>query len=142
MFTILILIFIFFPISAEAIQLHTYPEGLYSHQFAHAFFAFSMLVLIYVIKKKKIDYNKGWNFLIYSAWCFIIWNLVAMTGHYLAAKDIFFINNSGKINAVLISKDKHEFETIIYYISKLDHIFLIPGFIFLYLAFNKFLKEN
>lgn len=56
--------------NAGATQVHGGPEGLYVHQIAHFFFMFSMAILIYWLRERRLVQEKGWRFVQYAAFFF------------------------------------------------------------------------
>jgi hypothetical protein len=74
---------IFFPTTAWATQTHGGLEGLYVHQFAHLFFAFSMGLLIYWLRIRQLVASAAWRSIQYAALFFIAWNCDAMVSHWL-----------------------------------------------------------
>ncbi|WP_143338933.1 hypothetical protein [Desulfonauticus submarinus] len=136
-----ILILLINPKLCLATQVHSHPEGLYVHQLAHFFFILSMVTLIYWLKKRNLYREKGWRYLKYSALCFIIWNIDAILAHYLENQNFFIIKNAGSLEAVLVSLPGYELHTLIFYFAKMDHIFCVPGILFLYFALRCFIDK-
>ncbi len=74
------------PDKVWALQVHSSPEGLYVHQLAHILFAFSMAVLAYWLEINRFVDERGWRLIQISCLLFLLWNLVAFTGHYVEVK--------------------------------------------------------
>lgn len=134
-----LLIFAFFlsfgPDRVEATQIHSGPEGLYAHQFAHLFFVISMAVLMYWLKKMKLIHHRGWRYIFYASLLFALWNLDAMLVHYLDGTEGFatFQKVNGWEGSVKI-KTESWLVALIYYTAKLDHLFCVPAIIFWFLG--------
>ncbi len=134
---------LFLPTIASATQLHTSSEGIITHQMGHLFFLFSMVALIFTITGKGLDTQKGWRLIQYSAFFFILWNLDALTAHFLdnQIQAVTIENLSlGKIRVVV-----HNGSSLlawIYYILKLDHLLCVPAMLFLYKGLSNLVKEQ
>lgn len=121
------------PGAAEATQLHVNTEGIIIHQVGHLFFLLSMVALIFTVTGKGLDSQKGWRFIQYSAFFFVLWNLDAIAAHFLD-------NQISAVSTEIISLEQmriisNENSTLlgkIYYVLKLDHLFSVPAMFLLY----------
>lgn len=129
------------PAAVFATQGHSNPEGLYVHQFSHIFFFFSMGILIFWLRVRKLIREKGWRYIQYSALFFIFWTIDAFTVHFLdeqykwiriTSLDLWNI----KINAL------YPFLGYLYYFIKLDHLWCVPAMIFLYLGLKNLSEKS
>jgi hypothetical protein len=126
---------------ALATQGHGDPEGLYVHQFSHIFFVFSMAILIYWLRFRKLVNEKGWKYIQYSAFFFILWSFDAFIVHFLDEQ--FQWIKVTRIDLWNIKLDVlTPFLGYIYYIVKLDHIFCVPAMIFLYAGLKKLSEKS
>ena len=126
-------VFLVLPGHALAIQSHGAPEGIYVHQLAHIFFLAALCYLFWDIRRSSFP-GKSWRYLQYFCVLMAIWNVVAFTGHivgtFIGASDI--IKESGHLSTRIagpITPTK-----LIYYFTKLDHIFSVPALFCLYLC--------
>ncbi len=121
------------PDSAWALQAHGAREGIYVHQMAHVFFFFSLLYL-YRDFRRSTSIGRGWNYLMWFCLFLMAWNIVAFTGHavaaYLApeyiaqAASYFHSRLIGPLNGI----------KAVFYITRFDHLLLVPAFFFLYMG--------
>ncbi|HID69232.1 MAG TPA: hypothetical protein EYP35_01950 [Desulfobacterales bacterium] len=129
----LLTVFLVFPNQAQALQSHAAPEGIYVHQLAHVFFLAALCYLFWDIRRSSFP-SKGWRFLQLFCVFMIIWNIVAFTGHWIGgsieSSDIIY--DSG----YLTTRIAGPITTIklLYYLTKLDHIFSVPAMFCLYLC--------
>jgi hypothetical protein len=130
---LLLTVFLIFPNQAQALQSHAAPEGIYVHQLAHIFFIAALCYLFWDIRRSSFP-SKGWRFLQMFCVFMVLWNIVAFTGHWVGesieANDI--IKESGYLSSKIagpITTTK-----LIYYFTKLDHIFSVPAMFCLYLC--------
>ena len=132
---------VFLPLDAYATQLHTSSEGIITQQIGHLFFLLSMVALIFTITGKSLDRQKGWRFIQYSAFFFILWNLDVIAAH-------FFDN---QIHAVKIENlslgqirvvSQSELLAWVYYVLKLDHLLCVPAMLFLYGGLSNIVDEQ
>ena len=126
---------------AGATQVHSQPEGLYAHQIAHLFFAFSMGILIYWLRDRQLVREKGWRLVQYAALFFILWNIDTIVVHYLDAReDMFQIVNHGRSwRAQIQSVNGSSARTALYYFLKMDHLLCVPAVVFLYAGLRQLL---
>jgi hypothetical protein len=125
--------FLVFPDQAWALQSHGAPEGIYVHQLAHIFFLAALCYLFWDIRRSSFP-SKGWRFLQFFCIFMALWNIVAFTGHWVGgsieASDI--VKESGYLSARIAGPLTSA--KLIYYFTKLDHIFSVPAIICLYLC--------
>ena len=127
---------------AWATQVHAAPEGLYAHQLAHVFLTFSMGILIYWLRERKLVLETGWRYVQYAAFFLILWNLDAMTVHYLDSRDdMFRIVNAGGWQSSIQVSSQHSGLILFYYFAKMDHLLCVPAIIFLYLGLRHLLRQ-
>ena len=121
------------PNTAWALQSHAAPEGIYVHQLAHIFFLAALCYLFWDVRRSSFP-SQGWRFLQLFCIFMALWNIVAFTGHWVGtsieANDI--VKDSGYLSAKIMGP----FTTtkVIYYLTKLDHIFSVPAIFCLYLC--------
>lgn len=131
-----------FSSNAQAIQLHAHGGGIITHQIGHVFFLFAMIILIFTIREKNLDLQKGWRLIQYSAFLFILWNLDTLTAHFLD-NQIYVV----KMETLSFSRTIIESESgsnvlqWVYYVLKLDHLFCVPAMLFLYLGVSSLIKS-
>ncbi len=128
--------------AAVAIQAHNGPEGLYAHQMSHILFMFSLGVLIYWLRGNSLIENSGWRYVQYGAFFLILWNIDAVLGHYLDGRgDLFEIIDEGAWSARVHFVHGSTRVMLLYYFAKLDHLFCVPGLVFLYMGLRQLLKQ-
>lgn len=127
--------FLIFPANpAWAVQAHGGVEGLVSHQIGHVLFVIGMGYLLYRLsrlQRKDLDWLEFKIFL----WLIIAWNLLTFSGHWMHefVAPEKFIKTGGNIIAFSITN----FSDAYFYLTRLDHLLLVPSFIFLLLALRK-----
>jgi len=123
------------PSSAWAIQAHSGIEGLYAHQMAHLFFAISMGLLIYWLRKRRLISIRGWRYIQYAAIGFIIWNADAFAGHWLEEQsELIETQRIGLMQISFKMAEGFEWLGLVFYLVKLDHLLCVPAMIFLFLG--------
>ncbi len=122
------------PDQAHALQSHAAPEGIYVHQLAHVFFLAALCYLFWDIRRSSFP-SKGWRYLQLFCVFMIIWNIVAFTGHWIGGSieinDI--IHESGGYLSSRIAGPVTNIK-LIYYLTRLDHLFSVPAMFCLYLC--------
>ncbi|MFZ5449889.1 MAG: hypothetical protein ACOZFS_14760 [Thermodesulfobacteriota bacterium] len=119
------------PQAALALISHGHPEGLYVHQIAHLLFAGALIFLVYRVHKEGLQKKSGFRLLTWSCVWLVLWNLDAFVGHWaevlLSAQD--FIGQAREFSQRLLMSGPVAW---VYYLTKLDHLLLVPGFYLLY----------
>jgi hypothetical protein len=126
---------------AFATQVHAHPEGLYSHQIAHGFFALSMGILIYWLRQRRLVKEPGWRLIQFAALFFILWNADAMVAHYLDDhSELLRIIDAGSWHAAIVVAGSSDLLTVLYYLVKLDHLLCVPAIVLLTLGLRQLLR--
>ncbi len=137
-----VIMLVWCPSSAWAIQAHSGVEGLYAHQMAHIFFACSMGLLIYWLRRRQLVSIRGWRYIQYAAVWFIAWNADAFLGHWLEEQSALV--DSQRIGLMHISLNMtpgYEWLAPVYYLVKLDHLLCVPAMLCLFLGLRRLLRE-
>ena len=134
---------LFLPDSVLATQGHGGIEGVYAHQIAHLFFIISMGGLIYWLRQRGLDRERGWQLIRLSAFFFILWNLDAFLVHFLDDQmGIIQVQRIGLWEIRLTDLYNSNTLKILYYFAKLDHLLCVPAIVFLYLGLKRLVKEQ
>jgi hypothetical protein len=126
-----------------ATQTHGEPEGLFVHQMAHLFFIFSMGLLIYWLRQRKLVQQKAWRYIQYSAMLFILWNIDTFAVHFLDEQvDLIQIQRLDTWHLKIDTAAEYRHLGFIYYLAKLDHLLCVPALLCLYLGLKRLHQEN
>ena len=130
------------PDKVWALQVHSSPEGLYVHQLAHILFAFSMAVLAYWLEINRFVDERGWRLIQISCLLFLLWNLVAFTGHYVEVKipPNLIEGRVGTWNQKILMEGDPL--TLVYYFLKLDHSVCVPAILCLFFGIRDLYKRT
>ena len=123
---------------AWAVQSHAGAEGLVVHQIGHLLFAGGMAYLLFRLQRIQLKTYDWFEFKMFL-WLIIAWNVLTFSAHALGesvdkAKFIFL---TGELVAFSID----DFADAWFYLSQLDHLLLVPSFIFLLLALRKWERQ-
>jgi hypothetical protein len=130
---------LFAPGEALALQVHSEPEGVYVHQMAHLHYIFALTYFYWDIRRTSFtDY--GWRFLQMFCLLMICWNVIAFTGHYidLSLDSQAFERTGNYLQTRLLSP--LTFNNFLYFITKLDHLVSVPALFFLFLGVRSFYR--
>jgi hypothetical protein len=131
------------PVPALALQSHGGLEGLYVHQVAHVFFAFSMGLLIFWLRKRRLTASLSWRYIQYAAMFLIAWNADTITSHWLLEQsgliDVQFV---APIHIHITTAEGWQWVTQLYYLTKLDHLLCVPALVFLFLGLRRLLNTS
>ena len=131
------------PASVLATQAHSDPEGLYVHQFAHAFFIISLWIFIYWLRFRDLVKETGWRYIQYAALFLILWNMDAALAHLLDEQlKIIEVERVGTWHIKITSTDNTVFTIVLYYLAKLDHLLCVPALFFFSAGIRQFLKYS
>lgn len=126
------------PDSALATQTHGGLEGLYVHQMAHFFFAFSMGFLIFWLRKWRLTISLSWRYIQYAAIFFMCWNLNTVVSHWMLEQSgLIDIRNLPPMQIQILPYRGWQWLGTIYYVTKLDHLFCVPALVFLFLGLRR-----
>lgn len=123
---------------AAATQSHGAPEGLIAHQLGHILFFLGIVFLLLRIRKAHLV-TPGWAEFKWFLWLMLLWNILTFAGHLFHEKvaSSSFIFKSGEISAFRIET----FSGLIFYLSRLDHLLLVPAFVLFFLAIKKWEQD-
>ncbi len=127
-----LLLSIFLPVThAHAVQSHGALEGLVSHQLGHFLFTLAMVFLLLRMRKSNLT-GSGWSEFKGFLWLIIFWNVLTFAGHWMreTVPSEQFVLDSGRITGFEVTS---VFD-LIFYITRLDHLLLVPAFFLLLLA--------
>jgi hypothetical protein len=120
------------PESAFAYIPHWDPkEGFFIRQFSYLFFLFSMLFFFYELKAENLRQKPGFRFLALASGFFALWNLDCFVGQAVALSlgPPVILEPAGIFSQKLVMAGPWVW---IYYLTKFDHLLLVPAFLFLY----------
>lgn len=122
------------PSSAWAVQAHGGAEGLVSHQIGHLLFTLGMAYLLYRLRLVR-QRGAGWFEFKTFLWLLIFWNLQTFAGHWLNEQipDERFIRQGAHVVSFTVTS----ILDAVYYLTRLDHLLLVPALLFLLLALRR-----
>lgn len=138
----IILIVLFPAAQALATQGHAGIEGVWVHQFAHLFFLFSMMLLIFWLRQAGLVKAPGWRYIQYAALFFILWNMDTMLVHFLDEQiQAVRVESLGSWRIRVSTASDRGWLATVYYLSKLDHLLCVPAMVCLLMGLRHMLKE-
>ena len=124
---------------AWAIIQQGYP-GIYPHQIAHAFFAVSLIIFICYVRSKGLTKERGWLYIAVSAAFLAFWNIFAFIGHEeIRNFDRNLLINTQDFMRGAVRPGAAGMRYIFY---KMDNLFLVMAFLFLYLGIRWHYKKQ
>jgi len=126
-------------IPAWAVQAHGGAEGLVSHQLGHVLFVIGMGYLLFRLQRLQISGLDWLEFKIFL-WLLIAWNILTFSGHWMheCMAPGKFIKSDGHIVSFSVASVSDAY----FYLTRLDHLLLVPSFIFLLLALRKWRVQS
>ena len=119
---------------AWAVQAHGGSEGLVSHQIGHLLFTIGMVYLVFRLRSMRQS-SSGWFEFKTFLWLLIAWNVMTFSGHWMnefVANEKFIKEHANTLSFTI----ENLFDAI-YYLTRLDHLILVPSFAFLLIALRK-----
>jgi len=130
------------PVNAEAVQIHGPPEGFFVHIMGHIFFAASLIFILYLLEHHPQKHQNGWRWLRYSFWFFLAWNLDTLMVHIVYRRmpysSLYLPLNMWDHKLL----PPYNFECMLYYFGRFDHLLCIPAMWFFVLSLRSFLKGH
>lgn len=130
---------LFRPASAAAVQQHGGAEGLVTHQIGHLLFIAGMGYLLVHVSKFRMR-TPGWLEFRIFLWLLLFWNFLTFSGHWM--DEIVDPGKFGRFGGAVSSFSVQNFFDFFFYLSRLDHLILVPSFLFLLLALKKWRREG
>ena len=127
------------PLPAYAVQQHGGAEGLVAHQIGHILFIAGMTYLLCRVYSIRIT-GPGWFEFKGFLWLIILWNLLTFTGHWMmeVVDPGKFTKQGPHITAFAVSDLFDGY----FYLTRLDHLLLVPSFILLLTALRKWRRVS
>ena len=130
----LIISVLLWPAKALAVQGHGGVEGLVAHQIGHTLLIFGICYLFYKIHRGGFK-DSGWiEFKIFLA-LLVLWNLLTFSGHWMRefVDPTKFASAHGHVVSMTVAGPWDAY----FYLTRLDHLLLVPSFILLAMALRK-----
>ena len=127
------------PNQALAVQAHGGIEGLVTHQLGHILFLVGIAYLLYKIFRNSYK-DSGWFEFKIFLWLIVGWNILTFTGHWMRES----VDPAGftRFNGRIIAYSVNGLTDAYFYLSRLDHLLLVPAFIFLFVALHKWREQT
>ncbi len=122
------------PTPAWAVQAHGGAEGLVSHQIGHILFFIGLLSLLIRLYQRRLS-DAGWREFKVFLWLMILWNILTFSGHWM--REIVVMDKFIKGNGHIAGFQATSTFDLIFYATRLDHIFLVPALCFLLMALRR-----
>jgi hypothetical protein len=132
---------VLFPSPALAFIQHWDPkEAFFTRQFSYLFFMVAMIFFIYELKQERLQQHRGFRLLAWASVFFALWNFDCFIGQFIAMyfKGQVIGGAPGSFSQRLLMADVGNW---IYYFTKLDHLLLVPAFIYFYRGITAFSRE-
>ena len=132
-------LFSLFVSPAYAVQAHTGTEGLISHELGHVLFALAMIILLIRMTRAHLS-GPGWKQFKVFLWLIICWNILTLSGHWMreGVDAGQFIHQKGQTIGFMVNG---VFD-LIFYLTRLDHLLLVPAFFMLLLAIRQWGRDS
>ncbi len=132
---------VIFPSPALAFIPHWDPrEAFFIRQFSYLFFMLAMLFFIYELRQGKL-HHRGFRLLVWASVFFALWNFDCFLGQFFALYFRPQVVGGGPGSLSQQLGMTHLGNWIVYF-TKLDHLLLVPAFIFFYLGLRAFRREQ
>ena len=115
-------------------------ESFFIRQFSYLFWAVAMVFFIFALKQENLQQHRGFRWLVWSGIFFALWNFDCFIGQFIA----LFMDPPGGAGLTGTAQDR-PVATLglwFHYVTKLDHLFLAPAFVFFYLGIRAFSRDE
>ena len=127
------------PQNALAVQAHGGAEGLVSHQIGHILFSAGMGYLLYRITSLRLKSHGWFEFKLFLI-SILFWNFLTFTGHWM--HEVVDVTKFIRQDGITVGYKLTGFLDYYFYLTRLDHLALVPSFLFLLLALKKWSKAS
>jgi len=138
-FILLLSLYLLLPTTAMAVQSHGGIEGVVSHELGHILFFGGIL---FILIQGGIDRWKapGWHSFQKFLYLTLLWNILTFIEHILDISPI--TDNIIRINGAASGFRLDSAVGAFYYLSRLDHLVLVPALYFLMRALQIWTKKT
>lgn len=138
-FIIAWLLSLLIPINAWAVQQHGGAEGLVAHEIGHILFISGMLFLLYRLRRPATS-GYGWfEFKLFLV-LIILWNVLTFYGHW--HQEVLNPDKYIRLHGKITGFKMNGLIDGLFYLSRLDHLLLLPAFLCLMFALLKWRKQG
>lgn len=124
---------------AWAVQAHGGVEGLVSHQIGHMLFMVGIGSLLFHVHRARLR-TPGWTEFRIFIWLLLVWNVITFTGHWM--HEFVDVNKYVRAGENIVSFSVMDIADVYFYLTRLDHLFLVPSLVFLLLALKKWRMQG
>jgi hypothetical protein len=115
-------------------------EAFFIRQFAYLFWALAMVFFIIALKQEKLQDHPGFRWLAWAGIFFALWNFDCFIGQFVA------LSMESRESSGLLAMITRELATDrifqwLHYLTKLDHLLLVPAFVFYFLGIRAFCRS-
>lgn len=131
-----------FPSPALAFIPHWDPkEAFFIRQFSYLFFMVAMIFFIYELKLERLPQHRGFRLLTWASVFFALWNFDCFIGQWIA---LHFEAQVAEGPQGIFSQrlNMANLGNWINYFTKLDHLLLVPAFIYFCLGIREFMRQT
>jgi hypothetical protein len=129
------------PSQAWAFIPHWDPrEAFFIRQFAYLFWALAMVFFIFALRQEKLQQHRGFKFLVWAGIFFALWNFDCFIGQFIALS-MDFPGGAGLKPGAAPDLAAPRVGLWLYYLTKLDHLLLVPAFLCFYLGIRAFTRD-
>jgi hypothetical protein len=115
-------------------------EAFFIRQFAYLFWALAMVFFIFALRQEKLQQHPGFRWLAWAGVFFALWNFDCFFGQFIALT-MDSPQSSGFLAAATRELPPTRLRLWLYYLSRLDHLLLVPAFLFYYLGIRAFCRS-
>jgi hypothetical protein len=119
---------------AGAVQQHGGTEGLVSHEIGHILFIIGMGYLLFWVYRLRMT-GAGWSEFKVFLWLILCWNFLTFSGHWMG--EVVDPEKFIRINGEITGYSLDSLFDFFFYLTRLDHLVLVPSFFFLLLALKR-----
>ena len=115
-------------------------EAFFIRQFAYLFWALAMVFFIFALRQEKVQEHRGFRRLVWAGIFFALWNFDCFIGQFI---DLLmnFQGGTGLTTGAVPDLPATGVGHWLYYLTKLDHLLLVPAFFFFYLGIRAFSRD-
>ncbi len=130
------------PADAGAFVTHDYPAT-FINEAARIYFLLACLLVLWAMRRNRLQTEKGWRYISISLFCFIIWDIFVFAGQIAAAKvdPSHYIGGSSGWDYFTRKIALHE-DDYLYYLANFDYILIDAAMFLFYKGLREHLSEE
>jgi hypothetical protein len=115
-------------------------EAFFIRQFSYLFWALAMVFFVIALRRENLRQHRGFRWLVWASVLFALWNFDCFIGQFVALA----LSPQDIVPVTAVESQKAAAAGLwpwVFYLTKLDHLLLVPAFLCFYLGIRAFTND-